>query len=320
MRASTDSIDTSHTRKPVPVPPGMPVKWRLPPSDERDPAKVEHALRERIKELNCLYAVAQLAERYPGSLDELLHGVVNVLPPSWQYPETTCARITFKGRAFVSDPFRATRWCQRSEIAMYGTSAGSVEVFYTKRMPDSYEGPFLREERALLDGVAEHLGLIATRMAAERELKDTNRQLTIQRQTLQETNTALRTVLSRIEDEKREIHRDIQANVEKVLTPIVDVLALRTPRGQRNYINMLRDNLADITSPFVNELARNYHSLTPTEIRICKMIRDGLRTKEIAQIRGVSPATVNRHREHIRRKLGIANQSVNLTTHLQATM
>jgi len=156
--------------------------------------------------------------------------------------------------------------------------------------------------------------------ALRERIKELDNQLKTERQTLQETNIALRTVLSRIEDEKHEIRRDVEANVEKVLIPILNALALRVPKGQRGYVNLLRDNLMDMTSPFVNELSRAYRSLTPTEIRICKMIRDGMRTKEIAQIRGVSPATINRHREHIRRKLGIANQAVNLTTHLQATM
>jgi len=156
--------------------------------------------------------------------------------------------------------------------------------------------------------------------ALRERIKELEHQLTIERQALQETNIALRTVLSRIEDEKHEVRRDVEANVEKVLMPILNALALRVPKGQRGYVNLLRDNLTDMTSPFVNELSRAYSSLTPTEIRICKMIRDGMRTKEIAQIRGVSPATVNRHREHIRCKLGIANQAINLTTHLQATM
>ena len=63
-----------------------------------------------------------------------------------------------------------------------------------------------------------------------------------------------------------------------------------------------------------------YHSLTPSEIKICNMIRNGLRTKEIAELRKVSIATVNRHREHIRRKLGITNNDVNLATYLQSSM
>jgi DNA-binding CsgD family transcriptional regulator len=63
-----------------------------------------------------------------------------------------------------------------------------------------------------------------------------------------------------------------------------------------------------------------YLSLTPTEINICNMIQSGLRTKEIAEMRGVSAATINRHREHIRRKLKITNSEVNLMTYLQSSM
>ena len=83
---------------------------------------------------------------------------------------------------------------------------------------------------------------------------------------------------------------------------------------------MIKTNLEEITSPFISQLSNSYHSLTPIEITVCNMIRNGLRTKEIAQVRGVSNATVNRHRENIRRKLKITNSSVNLATYLQSSM
>ena len=83
---------------------------------------------------------------------------------------------------------------------------------------------------------------------------------------------------------------------------------------------MLRKNLEDITSQFIRRLSNSYHSLTPMEITICNMIQNGMRTKEIAQIRGVSMATINRHRENIRRKLKITNDDVNLATYLQSSM
>jgi DNA-binding CsgD family transcriptional regulator len=89
---------------------------------------------------------------------------------------------------------------------------------------------------------------------------------------------------------------------------------------QKKYIELLQTNLEEITSPFINQLALNYHSLSPTEIVICNMIRTGLRTKEIAQTRGISEATINRHRENIRRKLNLTNQNANLATFLQSSM
>jgi DNA-binding CsgD family transcriptional regulator len=102
--------------------------------------------------------------------------------------------------------------------------------------------------------------------------------------------------------------------------PIVQALALSVPKAQRKYVDLLRDSLDEVVSPFVNRLADRYHKLTPTEIRICHLIRSGLRTKEIAELQGVSAATVNRHREHIRSKLEIKNTDVNLVTYLQSTM
>jgi DNA-binding CsgD family transcriptional regulator len=294
--------------------------WRIPFPTEAKPGEVEAALYERIKELNCLYGVSQLAERHLYSLDNLLQELVNFLPYSWQYPEITCGRILFKGKTYTSDRFKVTNWRQSSRIYMYHEAVGECDIFYLEECPPADEGPFLKEERALLDAVAEQIGTIATRISADLELQETNRQLTLERKALQESNTAMRVVLARIEQEKEEIHQDIKTNVEKILIPILQALALQLPPTQKKYTEMLQTNLGEITSPFISHLSNSYRSLTPTEIAICNMIRNGLRTKEIAQIRGISTATINRHREHIRRKLKLTNDNANLATYLQSSM
>jgi DNA-binding CsgD family transcriptional regulator len=294
--------------------------WRIPFPTEIEPDEVETALRERIKELNCLYGISQLAERHLYSLDDLLHELVNFLPYSWHYPEITCARILFKGKTYTSDRFEVTNWRQSSRVYMYHEAVGECSIFYLEECPPADEGPFLKEERALLDAVAEQIGTIATRISADLELQEINRQLTLERQALQESNTALRIVLARIEQEKQEIHQDVKMNVEKILMPILHALALQLPPSQAKYVEMLQTNLEEITSPFISQLSLSYHSMTPTEIAICNMIRNGMRTKEIAEARGVSEATINRHREKIRRKLKITNQDVNLATFLQSSM
>jgi len=295
-------------------------RWTILPSMESDPPTIEWALRERIKELNCLYGITRLTEGGLESLDEFLQRVANILPPSWQYPEITCARITFEGKVHKTTGFKVSRWRQAAEIMVFGERVGEVEVFYLQSRPALDEGPFLREERALLGAVAENIGAVAMRLHAERQLQETNKQLTVERQALREANTTLRAVLTRIEEEKLKIHQDIQANVEKVLMPIVYALLTELPRPQRRYVELLRDNLMDISAPFINQLTEKYRSLTPTEISICNMIRTGLQSKEIARMRGISTATVSRHRERIRHKLGIANTDTNLTTFLQTTM
>lgn len=295
-------------------------RWRVLPILDSEQSKLERALHERIKELNCLYGLAQLAKESPDSLEEVLGRVISLLPPSWQYPEVTVARITFRGEVFKSDGFRVTRWRQSARIMLHNEAVGEVAVFYLEERPPLYEGPFLREERILLEAVAEHIAAMAKRISAEQELQETNRQLRVERQALQEANTALRSVLARIEEEKRDIQRQIQGNVEKVLMPMVYALVREVPKGQRRYVELLRDNLEEIASPFVNQLSNAHRSLTMTEIGICNMIRSGLTSKEIARMRGISDATVSRHRERIRRKLGITGSATNLTSYLQTIM
>ena len=293
--------------------------WRIPFNQDIEPSKLLSALRERIKELNCLYGITQLAERHFDSIEGLLQEVVKILPFSWQYPEITRSRIVFDGRTYKSNGFKVTKWRQSSQIFLYGEAVGDVTIVYLEEQPPLDEGPFLREERVLLDAITERIGSAAARISAEQELHEMNNQLIVERKALKEANIALRNVLSRIEEKKQEIYTDLQANVENILMPILHELTLHLPPTQRQYAELLRSNLMDIVSPFVNHLSKTHLSLTTTEINICNMIRSGLQTKEIARIRGVSSGTVNRHRENIRRKLKIANSDINLMTYLQSS-
>ena len=203
---------------------------------------------------------------------------------------------------------------------MYHEAVGECSIFYLEEYPPADEGPFLKEERALLDAVAEQIGTIATRISADLELHETNQQLTLERKALQEANTALRLIMARIEQEKQDIYRDIKMNIDKILMPIINALAVQLPPSQKKYMDLLQTNLDEITSPFISQLSFSYHSMTPTEISICNMIRNGMRTKEIADMRSVSEATINRHREKIRRKLKLTNQDINLTSFLQSSI
>ena len=294
--------------------------WRIPFNEDAEPSKLIIALRERIKELNCLYSITQIAERHSDSIENFLQELVSILPFSWQYPEITCARITFSGKIYKSKGFKIEKWRQTSQITVYNEPVGEVTITYLDERPPMEEGPFLKEERVLIDAIAERIGSVAMRIFAEGELLETNRQLVLEQKALREANAALRAVLARIEEEKEKIYLDLQANVEKILMPILHELTLQLPKTQRQYAELLSTNLEDIVSPFVNHLSKTHLSLTTTEINICNMIRNGLQTKEIAEIRGVSPGTINRHREHIRRKLKITNSDINLMTYLQSNM
>jgi len=116
------------------------------------------ALQERAKELACLYRVNEICNRQHASIDEIFHNVVDVLPGGWQFPGECQARITADNVVYAPDGLVATAWVQSAPIRVQGEEAGSVEVFYLREKPAADEGPFLKEERKLIDTVAERLG------------------------------------------------------------------------------------------------------------------------------------------------------------------
>jgi signal transduction histidine kinase len=127
------------------------------------------ALRERIKELTCLYGIAKLVERPGISLEETLEGIVQLLPPAWQYPDISSARIVLDGKSYSTAGFRNGRYRQTADIAVNGKLRGSVTVVYARKQPELYEGPFLSEERSLIDTVARQVALIIEQRQAEEE-------------------------------------------------------------------------------------------------------------------------------------------------------
>jgi two-component system sensor histidine kinase/response regulator len=133
--------------------------------------KRTHELGERVKELNCLYSISKLTEKPGTSLEEILQGTVDLIPPAWRYPEITCARVVLGGQTFGTSNFEETIWKQSSDIIVHGNKVGSLETFYLEERPESYEGSFLREERDLINAIAERLGRIIERNRAEESLK-----------------------------------------------------------------------------------------------------------------------------------------------------
>jgi len=281
-------------------------------------SEIELALRERVKELDCLYTISKLREVHFNDPDRFLQGVVGCLPRSWQYSEQASARITYGDQTYVTERFATSVWRMDAEIMEDGQKIGSVEVYYAKVASSvSGDGPWLPEEYALIAAVAEQVGNVVKHMKVEAALQAAHKQIQKEHEALSESNMALRAVLSQLEEEKREIKLAILSNIQKIIMPIVYELELEVTGRQRSYITLLRQNLQDIASPFFHEMARVHLELTPVEIAICTMIRNGLSTKEIAQLRRISTATVRRHRENVRRKLGLTNSKTNLVTFLQ---
>lgn len=132
-----------------------------------------HELGERVKELNCLYGISRLVETADISLEEILQGTADLIPPSWQYPEVACARIMLEGEEIITtEGCVDTPWGQSSDISAYGERIGSLEIFYLEERPERDEGPFLKEERDLINAIAERLGRIIEKKQTEEALRE----------------------------------------------------------------------------------------------------------------------------------------------------
>jgi len=128
------------------------------------------SLRERVKEMGCLFAVAQLAERADRPFKEVLNGIASVLPQAFLYPEIAAARISLDGSSYDSHAGRIEVTSMTSDTVVHGERRGVVHIAYGASRPMRQEGPFLREERRLLDAVALELaGIVERREAREQQ-------------------------------------------------------------------------------------------------------------------------------------------------------
>jgi len=137
--------------------------------DEQLSYSTKAALTERVKELTCLYGIAQIAGEPGISLEEIIQRIVELLPHAWQYPEITLARIMYDGASYTSPGFREYHNKQTTDIFIDGMPIGTIDIFYMLEKPQADEGPFLKEERNLINAVARQVALITERKQAEED-------------------------------------------------------------------------------------------------------------------------------------------------------
>lgn len=116
-------------------------------------------LQERAKELNCLYRVDEALSRPTGTLATICAELIEVIPPGWQYPDICRARVIVGDAVYERPGFKETPWGQKADIVVLGRRAGETAVYYTGEKPLADEGPFLKEERRLIDAIADRIGL-----------------------------------------------------------------------------------------------------------------------------------------------------------------
>ena len=254
------------------------------------------------------------------SLEQMLASLVNLLPSVCRSPESYCAQAIVRDRCFSTPNWSDSPWMAEAEIRSQGTSVGKLQLAHSAPRPNARKRSIPRDEYSILVFVAALMGKTVERLEAIAQLQKTVEYLRSEQTALEQTNAALQVILDRIEEERKTTYRTISANVDSLVMPVVQAIETQATSQQRPLLALLKSRLGEFASPFADKLSRAFANLTPLEISLCHMIRDNLSTKEIANIRHVSPSTVAHQREFIRRKLGIARTDTNLATYLRTKL
>ncbi len=202
--------------------------------------EVIHALRERVKELDALHSTVCVLQDDSLSIKEVLERVVRLIPPAWQYPGLTSGRIVVGDAESRNPGFRRTRWLQACDFQVSPELSGRIEVYYLKKMPKEAEGPFLAEERNLINSLADMLRVYFERRLASKALLDAHNDLErrVRERTaeLQKLNSALKA-----EVRERELRQKEILSYQEKLRGLSAELILTEERERREIATDLHD-------------------------------------------------------------------------------
>lgn len=160
---------------------------------------------------------------------------------------------------------------------------------------------------------------ITKRKLAEQALQAREMELEDQTHNLEEANTALKVLLKHRDEDKKEFEDKIISNVKEGIYPFIEKVKNTSLNDrQMTYIDIIKSLLDDIISPFFSQLSSKYSNLTPSEIQVAGLVKEGKTTKEIAQLLNLSPGTIEFHRNNLRNKLGLRNTKTNLRSYLMS--
>lgn len=154
---------------------------------------------------------------------------------------------------------------------------------------------------------------------SNRLLKDSELELSLKNQSLNDVNVALKVLIQQKEDNRLELEENLMSSMKVLVEPYLKKLTLLCPNAsQKNLIHLINRNLKELASPFSHKLSSGYINLTKTEIQVSNHIKSGCSNKEIAELINISTGTVAVHRKNIRKKLSISNTKTNLRSCLKA--
>ena len=262
-------------------------------------------LEEREKELDCLYTLAEILTTHADDTWPLMRECAEALKKAMSYPERTNLFLSAEGETLGSLSPHHDRHLFSAEAFAGSGEPVTISVWYDP--PAEFE----EREKKLVISAASLLANALTRNSYYKRLESKTKEL-------EEKNTALREVLHQIDSEKEEFVQSAKTAADTLILPLICELqdTALTPR-QKGLITQLKKQLDELTGTAAGNLGRISNLLTPRELEICSLIKSGEATKDIASLLNISPQTVERHRNTIRKKLGLNRKNINLILFLR---
>jgi PAS domain S-box-containing protein len=181
---------------------------------------------------------------------------------------------------------------------------------------DVHKAPFFNENGEIIGTVGCGRD-VTNEKKVEKALKEREIELGRKNLRLEELNSALKILLEKRDGDKKVLEEKVLMNIKKLIIPYV-VKLKKTPLNDRQeiFVEIIQSNIEDILSPFAHKLSYKYLNFTPTEVQVADFVKQGFRTKEIADLLNSSPETVSGHRKSMRKKLNLKDKKTNLRTHL----
>jgi DNA-binding CsgD family transcriptional regulator len=200
---------------------------------------------------------------------------------------------------------------------------GEVDEFlydYPCHSPSGKHWYYMRAVRttgeAPLRVVVSHEDITALKLTEE-ALRQSRQALDEQARSLEESNIALKVLLDHRDKDRQALERKVLTNVKGLVLPYIEKLkGARLKPRERTLVDIVDTHLQDIISPLLQRIAHADIILTPQEMQVAALIKDGRSSKEIAEVLHISEATVNFHRKNLRIKFGLKNRRINLRSHL----
>ncbi len=274
------------------------------------------SLRNRIKELDCLYKISSSENEPNIGIDDFLYELLEIIPTSRQYPKEIAVHIEYNNKTYETENYNFSGKTVSVPIVISKEQVGNIEICYMDKNSMRNNDFFIADDKKLLQAVANETGKFIERRLTENRLRATNERLINTQIALERKNAAMREILNQIESEKSSYQKRLQVNINKAIIPIINFLKENLSDSQTEYIKLLEFNLNDIISPFIDHIQTTYTNLTTREIQICDMIRNGFSSKQISSALNISILTVHKHRQVIRKKLGLTNRQANLESFL----